>query len=30
MLMDKGYRNAGALKGGYEAWLEAGYPIEKK
>jgi len=30
MFIDRGYRNVGVLKGGYVAWLEAGYPLEKK
>jgi rhodanese-related sulfurtransferase len=28
-LIAKGY-NAKALKGGWRAWLEANYPVEKK
>lgn len=26
--MDKGYSNLKVLKGGYDAWKEAGYPME--
>jgi rhodanese-related sulfurtransferase len=30
MLKEKGIDNAAALLGGYNAWLDAGYPVEKK
>jgi rhodanese-related sulfurtransferase len=29
-LMNKGYEKVFALLGGWNAWLEAGYPVEKK
>ncbi len=28
MLMDKGYTNVLAIKGGFRAWQDAGYPVE--
>jgi len=27
-LMDKGYTKVAALKGGYNAWKDAGFPIQ--
>jgi rhodanese-related sulfurtransferase len=27
--VDKGFVNLKVLKGGYDAWVKAGYPIEK-
>jgi len=29
IIKEKGIENAAALLGGYDAWLDAGYPIEK-
>jgi rhodanese-related sulfurtransferase len=29
MLMDQGYENVHAVLGGLEAWVAAGYPLEK-
>jgi rhodanese-related sulfurtransferase len=29
-LKEKGLENAAALLGGYNAWVNAGYPVEKK
>jgi len=28
--MEKGFKRVYALKGGYHAWTDAGYPIEPK
>jgi rhodanese-related sulfurtransferase len=28
MLIDKGFKPVRPLAGGFEAWLEAGYPVE--
>ena len=28
--MEKGYRNVWALQGGFNAWLNAGFPVESK
>jgi len=28
--MEKGYSNVYALKGGWDGWTKAGYPIEPK
>lgn len=28
MLLDKGYPQVRPLKGGFEAWVEADYPVE--
>jgi len=28
MLMEKGFTLVRPLKGGFEAWVEAGYPVE--
>jgi len=28
MLMDKGFERVRPLAGGFEAWIEAGYPVE--
>jgi len=28
--MSRGYKNAYALLGGWDAWVEAGYPVEPK
>jgi rhodanese-related sulfurtransferase len=30
MLIEKGYKNVYALKGGWDAWVKAGGPTEKK
>ncbi|HBH87668.1 MAG TPA: hypothetical protein DDY17_08740 [Syntrophaceae bacterium] len=30
MLLDKGFKNVSALKGGFHAWKDAGYPTEPK
>jgi rhodanese-related sulfurtransferase len=30
IIKEKGLENAAALFGGYNAWVNAGYPIEKK
>jgi rhodanese-related sulfurtransferase len=30
ILRDKGFRNAYALRGGFNAWAAAGYPLEEK
>jgi 3-mercaptopyruvate sulfurtransferase SseA len=30
MLLDKGYKKARALKGGWDAWVEAAGPVEPK
>jgi rhodanese-related sulfurtransferase len=30
MLLDKGYKNVRALKGGWDAWVEAAGPAEPK
>jgi len=29
-MMEKGYRKVYALKGGWDEWLKAGFPTEKK
>jgi rhodanese-related sulfurtransferase len=29
-LLDRGYKNAYALKGGFHAWQNAGLPVESK
>jgi rhodanese-related sulfurtransferase len=29
-LMERGYRSVWALQGGFQAWLNAGYPVESK
>jgi rhodanese-related sulfurtransferase len=29
-LMQKGFQNVKALKGGYDAWVKAGYPLDRK
>jgi rhodanese-related sulfurtransferase len=29
-LMNKGFTNVKALKGGFDAWAMAGYPLEAK
>jgi len=29
MLMDNGFKKATPIHGGLEAWLQAGYPLEK-
>jgi rhodanese-related sulfurtransferase len=29
LLMEKGFRKVAALKGGFNAWVEAGGPVEK-
>jgi rhodanese-related sulfurtransferase len=29
-LLQKGYKNVHALKGGWQGWLNAGYPVEEK
>jgi len=29
-LLDNGWKNARALLGGFDAWVSAGYPIERK
>jgi len=28
--MSKGFQNVKALKGGFKAWVDAGYPVETK
>jgi rhodanese-related sulfurtransferase len=28
MLIDKGFQSVRPLAGGFEAWIEAGYPVE--
>lgn len=28
--MDSGFNNVHVLKGGFDAWKEAGYPVEPK
>lgn len=28
MLMQNGYTNVAAVRGGFRAWIEAGYPLE--
>jgi len=28
--MELGFKNVFALKGGWDEWLKAGYPVEKK
>jgi rhodanese-related sulfurtransferase len=30
IIKEKGYTNAAALVGGYDAWVKAGYPVEKR
>jgi rhodanese-related sulfurtransferase len=30
LIKEKGLENAAALLGGYNAWINAGYPTEKK
>jgi rhodanese-related sulfurtransferase len=30
IIKEKGVENGAALIGGYDAWIKAGYPIEKK
>jgi len=30
ILLDKGFKKVSALKGGFNAWLDAGYPTEPK
>ncbi|MBI2935032.1 MAG: rhodanese-like domain-containing protein [Chloroflexi bacterium] len=30
MLTDRGFKDVYALKGGFDAWKEAGYPTERK
>jgi rhodanese-related sulfurtransferase len=30
IIKEKGLDNAAAILGGYNAWVNAGYPIEKK
>jgi len=30
IIKEKGLENAAALLGGYNAWINAGYPTEKK
>jgi rhodanese-related sulfurtransferase len=30
IIKEKGLENAAALLGGYSAWVNAGYPVEKK
>jgi rhodanese-related sulfurtransferase len=30
IIKEKGLGNAAALLGGYDAWVKAGFPIEKK
>jgi len=30
IIKEKGFENGAALLGGYHAWINAGYPIEKK
>jgi rhodanese-related sulfurtransferase len=30
IIKGKGFENSAALLGGYNAWVNAGYPIEKK
>jgi rhodanese-related sulfurtransferase len=30
IIKEKGMENAAALLGGYNAWINAGYPTEKK
>jgi rhodanese-related sulfurtransferase len=29
-MIEAGYTNVTPLKGGFEAWVQAGYPVEKK
>jgi rhodanese-related sulfurtransferase len=29
-LLELGYKNVWALKGGFDAWLNAGFPVERK
>jgi len=29
-LLDHGFKNVYALKGGFDAWYKAGYPLEPK
>jgi len=29
-LVELGFKNVFALKGGWDEWLKAGYPVEKK
>jgi rhodanese-related sulfurtransferase len=29
LLIDRGYTLVRPLKGGFEAWVEAGYPVEE-
>jgi rhodanese-related sulfurtransferase len=29
LLIDRGYKLVRPLKGGFEAWVEAGYPVEE-
>jgi rhodanese-related sulfurtransferase len=28
--MEQGYRNVWALQGGFNAWMNAGFPVESK
>jgi rhodanese-related sulfurtransferase len=30
MLLDNGFKNVHPLKGGFYAWVNAGYPLETK
>ncbi|MBI4188007.1 MAG: rhodanese-like domain-containing protein [Chloroflexi bacterium] len=30
MLLEYGFENVYPLKGGFDAWLKAGYPVESK
>jgi rhodanese-related sulfurtransferase len=30
IIKEKGLENAAAILGGYNAWVNAGYPVEKK
>jgi rhodanese-related sulfurtransferase len=30
MLLDRGFKNVYPLKGGFYAWRDAGYPLERK
>lgn len=30
ILLDRGFRNVLVLRGGFDAWLRAGYPVEQK
>jgi len=29
-MMEQGYRKVYALKGGWQAWVDAGYPVQEK